>query len=156
MAQIKINSMRKNPFETQQKLMMRIFIVFVLFLGFTSCRTSSVQQVNSDIKTKFGFEITTPNKAVFFVENKKSKDRVSDLHSEIADLLYQQFGPATDDFFIAKTNARDFKFNLADKTYYIDVEKLPKNTAMILFDGKHKPIIEYNPKNYRKLIEKIK
>ena len=148
--------MRKNLFETQLKLMMRIFIVFVLFLGLASCKTASVQQVNSDTKTKFGFEITTPNKAVFFVENKKSKDRVSDHHVEIADLLYQQFGPATDDFFIAKTDARDFKFNLADKTYYIDVEKLPKRTAMILFDGKHKPIIEYNPKNYRKLIEKIK
>ncbi len=148
--------MNKNLFETQLKLMMRIFIVFAVLLGVVSCRTSSVQQVNSDIKTKFGFEITTPNKAVFFVENKKSKDRVSDLHSEIADLLYQQFGPATDDFFISKTNARDLKFNLADKTYYIDVEKLPKRTAMILFDGKHKPIIQFNPKNYRKLIEKIK
>lgn len=148
--------MNKNLFETQLKLMMRIFIVFVLFLGLSSCRTASIQQVNSDIKTKFGFEITTPNKAVFFVENKQSKERISDHHSEIADLLYQQFGPATDDFFIAKTNARDLKFNLADKTYYIDVEKLPKRTAMILFDGKHKPIIEYNPKNYRKLIEKIK
>ena len=148
--------MNKNLFETQLKLMMRTFIVFAVILGVVSCRTSSVQQVNSDIKTKFGFEITTPNKAVFFVENKKSKDRVSDHHVEIADLLYQQFGPATDDFFIAKTNARDLKFNLAQKTYYINVEKLPKRTAMILFDGKHKPIIEYNPENYRKLIEKIK
>ena len=148
--------MNKNLFETQLKLMMRILIVFAVLLGLNSCRTALVQQVNSDVKTKFGFEITTPNKAVFFVENKQSKERISDHHSEIADLLYQQFGPATDYFFIAKTNARDLKFNLADKTYYIDVEKLPKRTAMILFDGKHKPIIEYNPKNYRKMIEEIK
>lgn len=80
--------MNKNLFETQLKLMMRTFIAFAVILGVVSCRTSSVQQVNSDIKTKFGFEITTPNKAVFFVENKKNKDRVSDHHLEIADLLY--------------------------------------------------------------------
>ena len=134
----------------------RILLLFTIFLGLTSCKTSSVQQVNPDTKTKFGFEITAPNKAVFFVENKNSDAQPSINHEETEDLLYNEFGPARDDFFIAKTNARDLKFNLAQKTFYIDVEKLQKRTAMILFDGKHKPIIEFNPKNYRKLIDKIK
>lgn len=137
-------------------MMTRILLLFTIFLGLTSCATSSVQQVNPDTKTKFGFEITAPNTAVFFVENKNSNSRPSLDHEETADLLYNEFGPARDDFFIAKTNARDLKFNLAQKTFYIDVEKLPKRSAMILFDGKHKPIIEFNPKKYRKLIEKIK
>lgn len=135
---------------------MRILIVVPVLLAFTSCSTRYIQQVPSDTKTKFGFAITGPNKAVYFVENEKINHSKPNNHAQLANALYNAYGPARDDFYVANTNDLDFKFNLADKTYYIAVENLPKRTAMILFDGKHKPIVAFNPRRYNKLISKIK
>lgn len=137
---------------------MRIFISIFLILGLGSCSPKYIEIVNSDTKTKFGFEISAPNQAVYFVENKKStsvNDR-NNSHENIANALYNKYGPARDNFFIGTTNARDFKFNLINKTYYIAVEKLPKRNAMILFDGRHKPIVKFNPKKYYRFIDKMK
>ncbi|CAM4009497.1 hypothetical protein [Flavobacterium weaverense] len=135
---------------------MKISILLLFIL--TSCSPKYIQEVPSDTKTKFGFEISAPNQAVYFVENEKFefKNNRTFEHEKIANELYNSFGPATDDFYIGKTNARDFKFNVNNKTYYIAVESLSQRTAMILFDGAHKPIIEFNPKKYRKLILKMK
>ncbi|MEO5910132.1 MAG: hypothetical protein ABIP95_04545 [Pelobium sp.] len=135
---------------------MRMLISFILLLALTSCSKKYIEQVKSDTKTKFGFEIPAPNKAVFFVENKNIGDSTSISHTNTANSMYHKYGPARDDFFIGRTNAKDLKFNLANKTYYIAVENLPKRTAMILFDGKHKPVVKFNPKKYDRLISKIK
>lgn len=133
-------------------------ILFIFLLGLTSCSSKYIKEVNPETKTKFGFEIPAPNQAVFFVENKNIKisgNKVNN-HIAVANAMYHKHGPAKDNFFIGITNARDFKFNLANKTYYITVENLPKRTAMILFDGEHKPNIAFNYRNYSKLIAKIK
>ncbi len=136
---------------------MKIIVFFLALITLGSCSNMYVQQVNANTKTKFGFEISAPGKAVFFVTNQKipSSGNISK-HEKIANSLYNKYGPATDNFFIASTNAKDVKFNLGDKNYYIEVEQLPKRTAMILFDGQHKPMVEFNPKKYDKRISKIK
>lgn len=137
---------------------MKIIIVLFLSLGIISCKTKYIQEVNPNLKTKFGFEVSSGIKAVYFIENENIEICESCLisHNSISSLMYSTYGPAKDDFYIGSTNARDFKFNLANKSYYIDIHDLPKRTAMILFDGKKKPIIEFNPKKYEKLIRKMK
>lgn len=136
---------------------MKIIVLVLALFTLGSCSKKYVQQVNSNTKTKFGFEITAPSKAVCFVTNQKIPISGNiGKHEEIANSLYNKYGPATDNFFIASTNAKDVKFNLADKTYYIEMDQLPKRTAMILFDGKHKPVVEFNPKKYGKRISRIK
>lgn len=123
----------------------------------TSCATKYIVKVDPEIKPEFGFEVTAPNKAIFFVENLDSKNRTSRLlwHKEISGRLYKKYGPSEDGFIITQTNARDFKFNLKEKTYYIEVKNLPRRTAMILFDGKHRPIVCFNPDKYGDWIKKI-
>lgn len=137
---------------------MKNITFFLMLLTLTSCSRRYIQKVNPNTKTKFGFEISAPSKAVCFVTNQKisASERRVNLHQKIANSLYNKYGPATDDFFIASTNAKDVKFNLDEKTYYIDVEQLPNRTAMILFDGRHKPVVKFNPKKYGKLISKVK
>ena len=133
-------------------------VLFVVLFALTSCATKNIQKVNPDLKTKFGFEITAPTKAVYFVTNQKipvDVNKIND-HQRIANYLYSIYGPATDDFFIAVTNAKDVKFNIGGKSYYIEIEQLAKRNAMILFDGKNKPLIEFDPKKYDRLITTIK
>ena len=137
---------------------MKNIAFFIMLLALTSCSKRFIQEVNPNTKTKFGFEVSAPSKAVYFVTNQKipASEHNVNLHQKIANSLYNKYGPATDNFFIASTNAKDVKFNLGEKTYYIDVEQLPKRTAMILFDGRHKPKVEFNPEKYGKLVSKIK
>ncbi len=135
---------------------MRIFITFIFLFALASCSRKYIEQVSPNKKTKFGFEVTAPSKAVYFVENNTISNRTSDNHIKMANAMYNKFGPARDDFFIGTTNAKDFKFNLADKSYYIAIENLPRRTAMILFDGSRKPVVVFNPNRYNKLINKIK
>lgn len=134
---------------------MKFLLLFSFLFALTACKSKYIQQVNPDTKAKFGFEITAPNKAVFFVENKTIESENISIHNEIANSMYNKYGPARDNFHIANTDAKDFKFNLNEKTYCIEVEKLPKRTAMILFDGKQKPTVEFNPKKYNKLINQM-
>ena len=133
-----------------------IFFTICTVLLLYSCTSKYLVKVNPTTKTKFGFEITEPSFAVFFVENVNSEVGLKniDQHNKIANKLYNKYGPARDDFFIAKTNAKDFKFNLKNVSYYIEIQKLPQRTAMILFDGKHKPIVYFEPKKYEKIIIK--
>lgn len=105
---------------------------------------------------KANFGITRPTKALFFVENENitvSEDGVNE-HKKIADRLYNQFNGATEKLMIGRTNAKTFKFSNGNTTWFVDVRNFPKRTAMILFDGKDKPIIEYNSKKYESLVRK--
>lgn len=133
-------------------------IGLLTLLSLTSCNTRFIQKVNPETKTKFGFEVTAPNKAVFFVDNDKieTTNIASENYIKTTNILYNTYGPATDEFYIGRTNAKDLKFNLNEQTYYIEVSKLPKRTAMVLFDGKHKPKLVFRSKNYESLIKKIK
>ncbi|MGU3375840.1 hypothetical protein [Chryseobacterium sp. M5A1_1a] len=109
---------------------------------------------NSDDKANFG--ISNPTKALFFVENENitaSEDHIRG-HKEIADKIYAQFGGATERVMVGRTNAKTFKFSNGDTTWFVDIRTFPKRTAMILFDGKNEPIIEYNVKKYEDLVNK--
>lgn len=134
------------------------FFSICLVVLLNSCTSKYLVKVDAETKTKFGFEITEPYVAVFFVENVNSKIGLTniDQHNKIADRMYNKYGPARDDFFIAKTNAKDFKFNLKNVSYYIVVQKLPQRTAMIIFDGKHRPKVYSEPEKYEEIIKKIK
>ena len=119
-----------------------------------SCAPKIISTAYQGEKSDFG--ITAPGKAVFFVENenKKSTEEQIKLHKETADKLYNKMGLATDQLMIGRTNAKTFKFSTANKTWFVDVKNLKKRTAMILFDGHAKPMIEYNPNRYSKLVHK--
>lgn len=132
---------------------MKTFPLILLFLLLYSCSPKVTRIATSADKANFG--ITNPSKAVFFVENEKiaaPEDRISD-HKIIADLLYKQLGGATDRLMVARTNAKTFKFSNGTVTWFVDVEVFPKRTAMILFNGKNEPVIEYNPKNYERIVK---
>lgn len=131
---------------------MKIFPFIMLFLLVYSCSPKMFRLATPDDKANFG--ISKPSKAVFFVENEKitaPEDRIID-HKEIADRLYRQLGGATDRLMVARTNAKTFKFSNGTTTWFVDTQNFPKRTAMILFDGKNEPLIEYNPKNYERLV----
>lgn len=133
---------------------MKILSFIVLFLLLYSCSPKMFRIATSDDKASFG--ISNPSKSVFFVENEKvaaPEDLIHD-HKEIADLLYKRLGGATDKLMVARTNAKTFKFSNGTTTWFVDIQNFPKRTAMILFDGKSEPLIEYNPKNYERLVKK--
>ena len=133
-------------------------ISLLILLHLTACSSRFIQKVSPETKTKLGFEITAPSKCAFFVENEQIKSTNYDTedYKKLTDKLYNKYGPATDTFFIGRTNAKDFKFNLNGETYYLEVSKLPQRTAMVLFDGKNAPKVVFRSKKYEKFIKKIK
>lgn len=133
---------------------MKIFLFILLFLLVCSCSPRMTRLATPEDKADFG--ISNPSKALFFVENEKitaPENHISN-HKEVADDLYRQFGGATDRVMVARTNAQTFKFSNGTITWFVNVQNFPKRTAMILFDGKNEPIIEYNAKNYERLVKK--
>lgn len=133
---------------------MKIFPFILLFLLVCSCSPQMTRLATPEDKADFG--VSTPSKALFFVENENISASESHInnHKEVADNLYRQFGGATDRIMVARTNAQAFKFSNGTTTWFVNVKNFPKRTAMILFDGKNKPIIEYNTKNYEHLVKK--
>lgn len=133
---------------------MKIFPLIMLFLLVCSCSPRMVRLATPEDKADFG--ISNPSKALFFVENEKvtaPENRISN-HKEVVDGLYRQFGGATESVMVARTNAQTFKFSNGRTTWFVNVQNFPKRTAMILFDGENEPIIEYNTKNYERLVRK--
>lgn len=133
---------------------MKIFPFIVLFLLFCSCSPKMVRVATTEDKANFG--ISNPTKALFFVENENraaSEDHIR-IHKETADRIYAQFGGATERVMVGRTNAKTFRFSNGETTWFTDVLNFPKRTAMILFDGKSEPIIEYNVKKYEQLVHK--
>lgn len=126
----------------------------LLFLS--SCSSSYIKSVDPQVKTAFGITLTAPSQGVFFVQNKKVDAFKSEIeaHIQAANSIYNNYGPATDLRFVGTTNARQLKFHTKDRTYFIDITKFKRRTAMVLFDGQHKPILVYNAKQYAKIVEK--
>lgn len=128
--------------------------IAVLIL-FSSCSSRYIESVSADAKTEFGITLIAPSQGIFFVQNEKvnAAEGVIELHTKEANSIYNMYGPATDKIFVGRTNARQLKFSMPDKTYLIDITKFKKRTAMILFIGKGKPIIIYNAKRYKSVVE---
>ncbi|MCS4301215.1 hypothetical protein [Chryseobacterium sp. BIGb0232] len=134
--------------------MMKIFPFILLFLLVCACSPKVTRLAVPEDKADFG--ISNPSKALFFVENESiiaSEEHISN-HKAVADHLYRQFGGATERVMVGRTNAKAFKFSNGATTWFVNVQDFPKRTAMILFDGKNEPIIEYNTKNYERLVKK--
>lgn len=128
---------------------------FLIITFFNSCSSRYIKLVNPDTKIEFGITLTSPSQGILFVENKKisaSKSTI-EIHTRMTNSIHNKYGPASDKRFVGRTNARQLKFNMKDKTYVIEVSKLKKRTAIVLFNGKDKPIIEYREKKYNALIE---
>ncbi|ALL05174.1 hypothetical protein AQ505_06505 [Pedobacter sp. PACM 27299] len=137
----------------KSKKLVAYYFLFIIFLN--SCSSRYVKLVSPDTKTEFGITLTTPSQGIFFVENEKvaaSKNKIK-IHTKTANSIYNYYGPATDKRFVGRTNARQLKFNVKDKTYLIDITKFKKRTAMVLFNGENKPIIRYNAKKYNAVVE---
>lgn len=129
---------------------------FLIVIGLSSCSSGYVQLVPSDTKTEFGITLTAPSQGIFFVQNEKisAPEKSNTKHIQVSNFIYNVYGPATDKMFVGRTNARQLKFSLNDKTYLVDVTKLKKRNAMVLFDAKSKPIIIYNTKRYLNVVQK--
>ncbi len=133
---------------------MKIFPFILLFLLVCACSPKVTRLAVPEDKADFG--ISNPSKALFFVENESinaSEEHISN-HKKVADNLYRQFGGATERVMVGRTNAKAFKFSNGTTTWFVNVQDFPTRTAMILFDGKNEPIIEYNTKNYERLVKK--
>ncbi|WP_316823064.1 hypothetical protein [Pedobacter gandavensis] len=141
--------------KNSQKNIKLIAYFFLVIIFLNSCSSRYIKLVSPDTKTEFGITLTTPSQGIFFVENEKvgaSKNQIK-IHTKTANSIYNNYGPATDKRFVGRTNARQLKFNVKDKTYLIDITKFKKRTAMVLFNGESKPIIEYNAKKYNVVVE---
>jgi len=135
---------------------LRLTICTVIFtLIISGCSSKYIQKVDANTKTDFGITLTAPSQGIVFVENKniEASEIQVETHTELANSIYNQYGPATDKRFVGRTNARQLKFIIDEKAYLIDVLKLQNRTAMVLFNGKSKPIIEYDTKKYKILAE---
>ncbi|MGL4581977.1 MAG: hypothetical protein ACRCVU_03225, partial [Flavobacterium sp.] len=88
-----------------------------------------VTVVTPDTKIEYMPMIITRSKGIFFVENKKVNDSSME-HNNIAYNIYCKYQPITDRLFVGRTNARQLKFMVEDKTYLIDITKFKKRTAM--------------------------
>lgn len=134
-----------------------LFLCFFLIIPFfNSCSSRYIKLVSTDTKTEFGMTFTAPSQAILFVENEKvsaSKNSI-EIHTRNANSIYNNYGPSTDNRFVGRTNAQQLKFIIKDKTYLVDVTEFKDRTAMILFDGESKPVIEYNSKKYEQLFLK--
>ncbi len=130
------------------------YFLCIMFLN--SCSSGYIKLVDSDVKTEFGITLTAPAQGIFFVQNKKVDAFKSEIesHNKAASSIYNNYGPATNERFVGKTNARQLKFHTRDKTYLIDITKFKRRTALIVFDGQKKPVISYNVKKYNFLVEK--
>ncbi|WGQ11674.1 hypothetical protein QG516_08415 [Pedobacter gandavensis] len=138
---------------SQKSIKLVAYYLIIIFLN--SCSSRYIKLVSPDTKTEFGITLTTPSQGIFFVENEKvgaSKNKI-EIHTKTANSIYNNYGPATDKRFVGRTNARQLKFNVKDKTYLIDITKFKKRTAMVLFNGESKPIIKYNAKNYNAVVK---
>ncbi|UQB70138.1 hypothetical protein [Epilithonimonas zeae] len=125
----------------------QLFLLFAsIFL--ISCSQNIIRNPMNGEKSDFG--ITSPSKALFFVENEKIDDDEEKIktHTKTANEIYSMFGEITDKMMVGRTNAKTFKFTRGKKTWLVDVNKMPKRTAMILFDGLQKPFIEYDSEKY--------
>lgn len=119
-----------------------------------SCSPKIIRNWKEGEKSDFG--ITSPSKAAFFVENEniQAEEKLVKKHTEIANQIYGLFGSATDQMLVGRTNAKTFKFTKGKKTWFVDVNQMTKRTAMILFDGSEKPMVEYNVENYLPLVKR--
>jgi hypothetical protein len=141
--------------KNSQKSIKLVAYYFLIIIFLNSCSSRYIKLVSPDTKTEFGITLTTPSQGIFFVENEKvgaSKNKIK-IHTKTANSIYNNYGPATDKRFVGRTNARQLKFNVKDKTYLIDITKFKKRTAMVLFNGESKPIIRYNAKKYNVVVK---
>jgi len=133
------------------KIKTYLIITFVMLI-FCSC--SSVVKLAKENEHAM-VEIFSPTKAALFVAYENAVEEANlENHTKTANYLYHKYGPATDKFLIGRTNAQTFNFSNKKDRWYIDVNKLKQPYAMIVFEGCHKPQIEYDINKYEKKIEK--
>lgn len=126
-----------------------------IIIFFSGCTTRYM--TNASPAGRSQVSIKSPSRAALFVENEKIKSSESarTAHKTTADKIYNQFGGATDQMLVGRTNAQAIKFtNEGGQSWIVDVGKFRKRTAMILFDGIHKPTIEFKTRNYQSLVQK--
>ncbi|MFV0541490.1 MAG: hypothetical protein ACK5MZ_09690 [Aestuariibaculum sp.] len=131
-----------------------LFTIVVL-IAFTSC-SPKITTLGKEESKKVDIGITAPSKAIFFVENETifGSDAQIKNHTQKADKIHGQFGPFTDEMIAARTNAKTFTFSSGNKIWFINVNKLKNRTAMILFNGRDRPVVEYSIDKYQILVDK--
>jgi uncharacterized lipoprotein len=137
-----------------QNTLQLVVFALVSTLILSGCSSKYIQQVDPDTKTEFSITLTSPSQGIFFVENKNvtASEAELEIHTKLANSIYNQYGPATDKKFVGRTNARQLKFIVNEKAYLLEVSKLENRTAMVLFNGKRKPYIEYDTKKYKVIL----
>ena len=133
--------------------MMKKFFYASIAIFLVACSPKILRKPDKGEKSHFG--ITAPSKAVFFLENENieaDKERIGN-HTNTANEIYDMFGFMTDKILVGRTNAKTFKFTKGKKVWFLDADLMPKRTAMILFDGSGKPIVEYDSGKYLSLVK---
>lgn len=124
----------------------------ILLLGSCSPKliTRTFEKKSSDLRFLDG------TKAILFVENRDLMQNRKELehHNQTTKSLFQQFGMVTISLPMFSTSGKVFQFGTGDFFWVVDMNHAKKRTAMIIFDGKQKPVIEYNPDKYAELINK--
>jgi len=135
--------------------MIKNFLISTIIILLTSISCSPKIIRNWKEGERLDFGITSPSKAAFFVENEniQAEEELVKKHTETANHIYGLFGTATDLMLVGRTNAKTFKFTKGKKTWFVDVNQMTKKTAMILFDGSEKPMVEYDIEKYLPLVK---
>ena len=110
-------------------------------------------QVNSSLTISEG-------RLIAFLENstKSSKNIDKESYKALKNYIYKKYGPATTELLILSIKEGNVRINNNQMnnnvSWLVEIEKLPKPFALLIYDGKNKPIIELNSDNYVKILEK--
>lgn len=131
------------------KSVVQIIVLFVV----VSCSSKIITKTTADVESDVS---VTDDTLILLIENEDIRATPSeiDAHNKMSESLYNQFGPVTTEFPMFSTTGKKFLLSSNDNHWLVDANKMKKRTAILLFDGKNKPIIEYNVRNYPVLISK--
>ena len=128
-------------------------ILFLFLFLLIACKPSYVKSILPESQVSSSLTISE-GRLIAFLENstKSSKNIDKESYKALKNYIYKKYGPATTELLILSIKEGNVRIN--NKSWLVEIEKLPKPFALLIYDGKNKPIIELNSDNYVKILEK--
>ncbi|MDO4880805.1 MAG: hypothetical protein Q3983_05950 [Capnocytophaga sp.] len=133
-------------------------ILFFLPFLLMACKTSYVQTILPETETNTSLEVSD-GRLIAFLENKtkSSKNIDQESYKAIQKYIYKKYGPVRESFLICTIKEGSVRINGKspnDKDWLVEIEKLPKPLAMLIYDGVNEPVLEFNTDKYIPVLEK--
>lgn len=134
-------------------------ILFLFLFLLIACKPSYVKSILPESQVSSSLTISE-GRLIAFLENrtKSSKNIDKESYKALKNYIYKKYGPATTELLILSIKEGNVRINNNQAnnnvSWLVEIEKLPKPFALLIYDGKNKPIIELNSDNYVKILEK--